>query len=327
MLAAWFVTTDSDDSEIQSITRRAACCAQSILQNVHGHAVYDSIQVKLKVIVSTGSLSMLPLSGLLVQQKGFIVDGRPLSDMKTLKHAMKPGKIVFNSSSRVALRTEVKRLSGTVRCGMMVMEVMNCREAGDTLELPTQADGFVGLSFIPKHKTITIEKCTVAFIAFSCAQEMMQLLHMVDNVLRAHAGTLLQTVIDENGPSCLCAFGLSGSARRGTINGAVRAMRTIVRATFLSKLIAPACGIATGTVNAGPVFCVTRADSAARSLIGLPVIIAARLAEATHSGNLAMDLTTRVGAGSALAGLALSNSNIPLKGFSKDVQVFIATES
>jgi len=75
------------------------------------------------------------------------------------------------------------------------------------------------------------------------------------------------------------------------------------------------------------VFCVTRADSAARSLIGLPVIIAARLAEATHSGNLAMDLTTRVGAGSALAGLALSNSNIPLKGFSKDVQVFIATES
>ena len=161
-----------------------------------------------------------------------------------------------------------------------------------------------------------------------CDERFIHCVKTIEFAVLTFQGSLLQIVVDENGPSCMCAFGLLSAPKHHAASRGLRCAQRILRALpdFKTRV---ACGVATGSVNMGSV-CGTKPSAfhVNVSLIGLPVILAARLAEATNSRSVAMDEETRVHATSFNFDMTRSSwYAYVLKGFPRETRSFVVDYS
>ena len=299
MLAVWMM----DDcrrrsSQYRHIITRAACCAQGILQHVHGRRLCESFEVELKAVVSAGSVCVYRNVGESLCG-GSILSGDAISDMQVLKRVMKPGKVVFSAACR-------EFLAESVGAGSLCRTTA-LREFGARASIAQIGDSH------PHTKD-----CTVTFLSFDCHDDLIRSLETVKRNLARGEGILLQAVIDENGPSCLCAFIIESTldTRR-----AVDVIRAMMENIFSLTRHPPSCGVSSGAVNIGSVCntnCVIRHH---HSVVGLPVVLSARFAHQAERGQIIMDEATREGAN--LSGVTVVVRKLALKGFRRDVAAFL----
>lgn len=299
MLAVW-MTDDCRhrSSQYRHLIIRAACCAQSILEHVHGRRLCESFEVELKAVVSAGSVCVHRNVGESLCG-GSILSGEAISEMQALKRAMKSGKVVFSATCREFLAESVGAgfLSRTMALG----------EFGARAAIAQMGDSH------PRTKD-----CTVAFLSFDCHDDLMKSLETVKRDLARGEGILLQAVIDENGPSCLCAFVIE---RERDTRRAVDAIRAMMENMFSLTRRPPSCGVSSGALNIGSVCDANRVIRHHHSVVGLPVVLSARFANQAERGQIIMDKATRENAN--LAGVRVVTRKLTLKGFRRDVAAFL----
>ena len=339
MLAAWFVEANQNgaDGRLTHVTQRARFCAQSILSDVHGCALRDALIVKVKLMISTGPVTFVPIR-LVSRSYEVTITGEALNDFRKMKHDMEAGKIVFNKLSSELLSRAITPCPTSLSCGS------NSTRDHASSRIGTDVTHFVSAHVVQalNHGLIyglpsKNEVCTVVFVRFSaeaieredwCDERFIHCVKTIEFAVLTFQGSLLQIVVDENGPSCMCAFGLLSAPKRHAASRGLRCAQRILRALpdFKTRV---ACGVATGSVNMGSV-CGTKPSEfhVNVSLIGLPVILAARLAEATNSRSVAMDEETRVHATSFNFDMTRSSwYAYVLKGFPRGTRSFVVDYS
>jgi class 3 adenylate cyclase len=321
MLAAWFVRGDmDDDEELRCATKRARLCAQGILTNVHGHALKEIVTIKLKAMISAGPVVVIPTK-FPNHARGVVVIGDAFDDLRAMKGLMRSGKVVFNALSR-ALLASGRNTAITIPSIYTTLPPERVKEFIPSHVFNAFADGLIG--FDDKTPSVS-EMCTVAFVRFNPKGDdcIVECIGVVHRVVSQYQGVVLQSIVDENGPSCLCAFGVPRTPKRGAATRGLRFARDLLN-TLDGALTHARCGLSTGVVNIGAACEVNSKSHSEFSLVGVPVILAARLADAVKPGVAAMDEETRVWAASALINNArTSRIELCLKGFPRAVTTFV----
>ena len=323
MLAAWFVRGDmDDDEEMRCATKRARLCAQGILTNVHGRALKEIVTITLKAMISAGPVVAIPTK-FPNHARGVVVIGDAFDDLRAMKGLMQSGKVVFNALSCALLASGGNRDTASATTSIFTtLPRAHVKEFIPSHVFNAFADGLIG--FDDKTPSLS-EVCTVAFVRFNpkgddCVVECIGVVH---RVVSQYQGVVLQSIVDDNGPSCLCAFGVPGTPKRGATTRGLRFARDLLN-TLDGALTHARCGLSTGVVNIGAACEVNSKSHSEFSLVGVPVILAARLADAVKPGVAAMDEETRVWAASALNNNArTSRIELCLKGFPRAMTTFI----
>lgn len=339
LLAAWFVEVNQNeiDSHLTHMTQRARFCAQSILSDVHGRALRGALIVKVKLMISTGPVTFVPIR-LVSHLYEVTVTGEALNDFQKMKREMEAGKIVFNKLSSELLSRTITPYPTSLSCAL------NSTRDDESSQIGTDGTHFVSAHVVQAFNHGLVyglpsknEVCTVVFVRFCaesiehddwCDERFIHCVKAIETAVSTCQGLLLQIVVDENGPSCMCAFGLLGAPKQHAASRGLRCAQKILRALPDLKTRVT-CGVATGSVNTGPV-CGTKRSAfhLEVSLIGLPVILAARLAEVTNSRSVAMDEETRVHATSFTFDMTRSSwYAYGLKGFPRETRSFVVDYS
>jgi class 3 adenylate cyclase len=321
MLAAWFVRGDMDgNEELRCATKRARLCAQSILTNVHGRALKEIVTITLKAMISAGPIVVIPTK-FPNHARSVVVIGDAFDDLRAMKGLMRSGKVVFNALSCALLASGGNTAIATPSI-YTTLPRERVKEFIPSHVFNAFADGLIG--FDDKTPSVS-EVCTVAFVRFNpkgddCVVECIGVVH---RVVSQYQGVVLQSIVDENGPSCLCAFGVPRTPKRGATTRGLRFAQDLLN-TLDGALTHARCGLSTGVVNIGAACEVNSKSHSEFSLVGVPVILAARLADAVKPGVAAMDEETRVWAASALNNNArTSRIELRLKGFPRAVTTFV----
>ena len=320
MLAAWFASDFDGDEALRCATKRARLCAQSIFTTVHGCALREIFTVKLKAMISTGPVIFIPTK-FPSHARNVVIVGDAFDDLRAMKGLMKSGNVVFNALSRALLASGGDTVL-TIPSIHPKLSQEHDKEFISSHNFNAFEDGLIG--FDDSTPSVS-ETCTIAFVRFDPKgnDRIVECIGVVHRAASQYRGIVLQTVVDENGPSCLCAFGVTRTQKYDATTRSVRFARDVMRAFNALKADAQ-CGISTGVVNIGATCVVNSKAHCEFSLVGVPVLIAARLADTVRPGVVAMDEESRVRAASALIYDArTSRIELCLKGFPRPVTSFV----
>lgn len=322
ILVAWFVDDAYDITDEAFIAiRRANSCARSILDHVHGSVLREAVTVHLKLMVSSGRVTLLPVR-ISSNSRAVLVFGEAMNELKSIRSAMKSGKVVLSSFSQILLRRAIN-----VRDSKFpgVFQNTGSSQLVDFIP-PHVIDAFRdGLISCDGMKSVN-DVCTVVFMRFRPGPDdtdgMLACVHQIRRSVKQHQGTMLQIVVDEIGPSCLCAFGLHPAPKRASAMRGVRCVRQIF-AMLRGTTTQMSCGVSTGCVNFGSSCVAKSARHSELTLIGLPVILAARLAETSRDGSVALDTETLIAASALVTIATFVRTEVHLKGFERAVTMFV----
>jgi class 3 adenylate cyclase len=342
VLAAWFVKDPLDEHRTMvSATRMAAFCAENVAKHVHGRMMCARWTIAVKIMVSCGDVVIIN-TGVGLSENGALLLGQAIDDLYTLKRSMRPGRVAY--SARGLHFLEDTHTITVEETRAWVMSSQSRSPLRDSLAARVSAlvddDGYaLSLSCVGVGCARAV--CAVTFFRFIVdrARERCGDIEYLRTIQRAvdviqhgvleSVGVVVQIVVDEDGPACLCAFGLSQTRDHHASSRAVRCAHHVL-AAFARDLpwFTTAVGISTGCVNIGPAM--TRREL---TLIGVPVILAARFADTalkTSAGrssvHMLLDSTTRVEADEAMRDFAATTTttrmDIRLKGFPSLVRAY-----
>jgi len=330
MLAGWFAERGSDDDrELVSLTRLAAFCAECVVANVHGSSVCERLRVALKAMISCGDVIIVNTGDADGEREALLL-GEAVDGLRRLKRSMQPGRVAF-STLGLQLLADGSASANDISRERPSNLFASAGFAPD-LVFETSAD-FTRDALSPAGASCAA--CTVTFLRFhpdrdrahgeeEFVRDMELAVRVIQRTMRANGGVVLQIIVDENGPSCLCAFGIARSRKHQAPSRAVKSTQSTLKA-FAKTLPAfrIAAGVCTGSVNLGP------AGSAFEprrelTLIGIPVILAARFADTAintlNSGSALMDYATRIELVPCV--MPIVTMEMRLKGFPHPVRAF-----
>lgn len=326
ILVAWFVDDEHNAEhdiadDIFIATKRANSCAQSILDHVHGSVLHEAVTVHLKLMVSSGRVTLLPV-WISSSARAVLVFGEAMDELRSIKNSMESGKVVLSSSSQNLLRRAINVHESKFSSGFKSHRSSRLVDFIPSHVVDAFKDGLISFDGMKSVNCV----CTVAFIRFQPIADdvycVLACVHQIHRSIEQHRGTMLQIVVDEIGHSCLCAFGLHLAPKRASAKRGVRCVRQIL--ALLQKItIKASCGVSTGAVNFGSACVANSARHSELTLIGVPVILAARLAEMSRDGSVALDEETLIGAAALMTTATFVRKEVRLKGFERAMSTFV----
>lgn len=327
MLAAWLVDCTSEtDERVFDAVRHAYFSAHSILNHVHGCTLSDFTDVQLKLMISTGPVVLLPISAR-EMASDVLLAGEAVNELRAMKNEMKSGNVILNKLSRVILTRATGSSSFTSTNSAVDRFHRECTSSLMNYVPRHALNAFYeGLVDASELNSVS-EECTIMFVRFDPARREIDHIEwmrttaiLIRRCVSENHGTVRQTVVDENGPACLSVFGLGHAQKRAAATRAVRCAQQIIIALRDLETRAT-CGLSTGIVDTGTACVVSSSDQCEITCIGVPVVLAARLAEDAADGTIVIDKETRMRASTRL--VHVTRASVHLKGFGRRVSIFV----
>lgn len=349
VLVAWFAKRVSNEhSGLVSATRVAAFCAESIAARVHGGLMCARWSIAVKIMVSCGDVVVIDTGD--ERTREALLVGQAVDDLYTLKRYMRPGRVAYSAQCLRLLEDEDAITTADTSALVLSSSHLYCPNGHHIARRSVLEDDVFDRAAAAKNSFAsavvgrTRAACAVTFYRFvperargraegvEYVDAIQRAVHVIQHGVCKSGGVIVQIVVDEDGPACLCAFGLARDAKDNTRDAPTRAVRCAqcVLASFAREvpMFEIAVGISTGCVNIGPAMA-RHALRRELTLIGVPVILAARFADAalknaSNGAMMLLDCTTRVEAAASMIDFVAMTTQMDmrLKGFPSVVRAY-----
>ena len=286
LMAIW----PSREGDLEHETRLAAGCALAVQARLEA-ASFEVHPMATRIAVSAGEVTAMHLGGVRDRWE-FIVTGRPLADLGTVKYLVQPGRVVVSAPAWELI--EPVSQGEPLEKGAVELAALETvrRQPGQRAEvterfakhMETYLPGAIRSRIAAGQAAWLAElrRVTVLFVMLpsltepASTQIAQTITSRMQDVLYEREGSINKLSEDDNGVSLLAAFGLPPYAHRDDAGRGVDA--ALALAAMLEDLgVEASMGVATGSAFCGSVGNTLRREY---SMIGDVVNVAARLAQA-----------------------------------------------